>query len=197
VGVSLTWNVISDPNRRPPKLVPLLDLKLSGDVQGFDIVDTRYSPPSERCSAATEAVTAPGPSVFRLEVSALLGLPGDKPRWGVYPGTPAEGTYSFSGSTCTLSPNSPPVTSPPISRPTQGPSAPGTVGCPQEPTPTQIVSSTASGRVVWGRRFTISVACDVTLTTSLPGGDVLHSHYETRLTIAMTPCPGRATSPCQ
>jgi hypothetical protein len=145
---------------------------------------------SAGCPPGTDSTTEPGPSAIALEVKGVIGLAGQGPRVSARRSGPASSTTMYGGVTCTRADGTPDP-----HPPTTATGGGGVVlyGCNNSSGPGgPEVTSVASGEVAWGRAFTISVTCkeEDTAPTS-------HLRTETRLTIALKPCPGRGTRPCQ
>lgn len=142
------------------------------------------------CSPGTASTTEPGPSPIALEVKGVIGLAGQGPRVIPRRSGPTSSTTMYSAVSCTRADGTPDPHPPSTATGGGGVVLYGCnnssgAGGPE-------VTSVASGEVAWGRAFTISVTCKEEHTA--PTG---HLRTETRLTIALRPCPGRGTRPCQ
>lgn len=153
----------------------------------------RHKYDASGCSESTALGTEFGPSPIDLQVSGTLGLRGQGPRITASRSGPASGTTTTYGSATCTRPDGTiyQVGSHTLTGAGEVPMVPASCNNHNAPGDPEI-TSVASGKVVWGRAFTISVTC-----AEKRAGNVSSSRTETRLKIAMTPCPRRATRPCQ
>jgi hypothetical protein len=173
------------------------ELSASGELSNGTSTDSsrgwRHKYNASGCPPTTALGTEFGPSPIDLQVSGTLGLRGQGPRITASRSGPASGTTTTYGSAACTQPDGTTiqVRSETLTGVGAVPMIPAScnnyngLGGPE-------ITSVASGKVVWGRAFTISVTCAEKQTTS-----VSSARTETSLKIAMAPCPGRATKPCQ
>jgi hypothetical protein len=187
--VQLTPGIFADA-KRTPRYWYGFRLTAYGELTNYW---SRYAWEARgNCSARTISMTEPGPAPTVVQTEGSLRLPVPSGRSAstlVKRLGPGSATLTDSGLTCTrpdgttytaLSPKS-----------TAASARSYHEVCPREPVGRLQVASVATGEVAWGKPFTISVTCTVSWVL---GGS---SHRdETSLTVALTPCPGRATKPC-
>lgn len=145
------------------------------------------------CPSSIALGTEFGPSPIALQVGGTLGLPGQGPRITASRTGPASGTTTTYGSATCTRPDGTIYTAGSHTLTGAGavPMVPASCNHHHGPGDPEVASA-ASGKVVWGRAFTISVTCAEQRTSNFSS-----SRTETGLKIAMVPCPRRATRPCQ